>query len=278
MYCLIKSEVEKLKRAIADGTLNPAKLSEMSSAESLAFLETILSPENAKQVNLLYEKKLLLKKQDRAIYNLFRDITGLSEKEKAVKAEEMKRTLAEKNRRIFEPAEGERILNEIISDKYAKKYRTEVTLEESEKILDLYSKAEELKSKIKEDSPDGSVERDNYGFADVLYRDYIGELMHKTKEIPLLDYLKPKNYGKAIVDLGGISKSFLSTLDNSFQGTQGVKMMYTNPTLWAKGLIKSFDSIQKEFGGKDALTPIRARIAGDKMNLDGTFKICNSFI
>ena len=122
MYCLIKSEVEKLKKAIADGTLNPAKLSEMSSAESLAFLETILSPENAKQVNLLYEKKLLLKKQDRAIYNLFRDITGLSEKEKAVKIEEMKKTLAEKNRRIFEPAEGERVLNELIADKYAKKY------------------------------------------------------------------------------------------------------------------------------------------------------------
>lgn len=272
MYCLIKSEVEKLKRAIADGTLNPAKLSEMSSAESLAFLETILSKENAKQVNLLYEKKLLLKKQDRAIYNLFRDITGLSEKEKAVKAEEMKRTLAEKNRRIFEPAEGERILNELIADKYAKKYRTEVTLEESEKILDLYSKAEEAKKKINNESPLRSKDRVDYGVEQALYDDYIGELIHETKKIPLLDYNKPKNYGKAIVELGGLTKSFLSTFDNSFVGTQGAKMFYARPYLWAKGVIKSFDNIQKELRGKDAMLPIRADVLSRPNALNDAYK------
>ena len=61
MYCLPRPFAKKLMDAISSGKLNPEKLNKMNSSEVREFLEPIVGKENAKEVNLLYEKTKLLK-------------------------------------------------------------------------------------------------------------------------------------------------------------------------------------------------------------------------
>jgi hypothetical protein len=272
MYCLIKSEVVKLKQAIVDGRLNPEKLSEMSSEETRSFLETILSKDNAKQVNILYEKKLLLKNQERAVYNLFKDLAGLSEKEKSDRALKLQQNLEAKNTRLWNPGEGDKVLTELAGDIYSRRYRADISLEETKKIIDLSNKVDETKQLIKPDSPLRSPERIQYGINYVLRNDFVGGLIADSKRIQPKEYLNPANWAKGIANLGGATKSMLSTLDDSFFGTQGIKMMYTNPDLWGKQLIKSFSNIGKELKGQDAMLPIKADVFSRPHAIDGTYK------
>jgi hypothetical protein len=271
-YCLIKSEVEKLKQAIRDGRLNPEKLAEMSSEDTRAFLETVLSKENAKQVNLLYEKKLLLKNQERGVANLFKDLAGLSEKEKAERSATLLKNLEEKKAKIWDPGEGAKQLNEVISDIYSRKYRTGISLEETTKIYEMSKKVDEAKLLISPDSPNGSSERINYGINYILRSDYVGDIISDSKRIQPKEYLLPANWGKGIANLGGMAKSMLSTLDNSFFGTQGIKMMWDAPDLWGKQFIKSFDNIGKELKGEDAMLPIKADIFSRQNAIDGIYQ------
>jgi len=60
----------------------------------------------------------------------------------------------------------------------------------------------------------------------------------------------PKNYGKAIINTGGAFKSFLSTLDDSFFGTQGIKQLYDSPVLWTKKLLSSFKKMAQQITAK----------------------------
>ena len=77
-FCLPFNEAKKIKEAIKSGYLNPDKLNSITSQERRTFLESIVGKDYAKDVNLLFEKKLLLKNQERAMYDWARDITGLS--------------------------------------------------------------------------------------------------------------------------------------------------------------------------------------------------------
>ena len=62
-YCLTADMKIKFKRALKDGTINPASLSAMTSQERHDFLSKYVGEENAQQTNALFESKLLLKNQ-----------------------------------------------------------------------------------------------------------------------------------------------------------------------------------------------------------------------
>lgn len=270
-FCLIKSEAEKLKQAIIDGRIDPKKMAQMSSAETRSFLGSILSPENAREVNLLYEKKLLLVNQNRAVANLFRDLTGLSEKSKLEMADKIRLRLEKKNQRIFNPDVRDKVLEEVRSDALSRKYRSDISTEEASKIVELSKNVDASLAKIQEDSPMRSPERIQYGIDYVLRNDFVSGLIRDSRRLPGREYLKPKNYGRGIVKLGGITKSMLSSLDDSFFGTQGIKLMYTNTDLWAKQLAKSFQNFGKELIGRDAMMPIKADVFSRKNALNGAY-------
>ena len=174
-FCLMPNEVNKLKRAILSGDINPEKLSQLSSKETEAHLAKFLSPESAKQVNILYEKKLLLKKQDRAIYNLFKDILGLSETEKLAKAEKIKAELARKNARLFNPAEGEKVLESYINDMLSRRFKVGISTPEAKKII-------ELSNEIKRTENFKTIkERIKHGRAKIALYDYVNKFLEKNK-------------------------------------------------------------------------------------------------
>jgi len=264
MFCLPKDLAGKLKSAIGSGKVSPGKLKKMTSSERRGFLEEIVGPE-AKQVNLLFEKKMLLKNQEKGLYDWAREVTGLSKKDKEAMSQKIKEAYAEKKRRVHEPKEGEAFLDEIVSDVYSKKFKTEVTLEEAQKITELSSKMAEKKELMNEDYTWGNgSEKDRlkfgreWGSAKVALDNYVGGLKMEASKVPWSAFWKEKGVsGK----LGGIvqnlrnswnfvadnSRAIVASLDNSLWMRQGVKTM-TNPKytkIWANAFMKSWGDIFK---------------------------------
>ena len=79
-FCLTKDQENKLRDAFVDGKLDPFKLAEMSSAERRTKLEQFIDPENAENVNSLFESKLLLKNQVIGFQTWAKSLVGVKQK------------------------------------------------------------------------------------------------------------------------------------------------------------------------------------------------------
>ena len=77
MFCLPSDVVDNFKAKIKDGTINPDKLSAMSSEERRSLFSDIVGEANAKEVNTQFESKLLLKNQQQGIINWAKSLTGI---------------------------------------------------------------------------------------------------------------------------------------------------------------------------------------------------------
>ena len=60
-FCLPKKYISTFLAKVGDGTLDPATLAQKTSAERRQLFSDTLGPENAREVNALFEEKLLLK-------------------------------------------------------------------------------------------------------------------------------------------------------------------------------------------------------------------------
>ncbi len=288
-YCLPRNLATKIKQAIISGKLNPTKLNRMTSVERRAFLSKMVGEENGKQVNLLFEQKLLLKNQEKGMYDWAREITGLSKEAKERTLEKIRQTYADKNRRLYDPKENETFLNEIVSDIYSKKTGTEVTLEEAQVITELSADVKANKAKMNEDFTwDSKKDGLEFGASKVAFDNYVGALKTAAKKRTLINPFTQKGVLKlsAIAENAKISVNFiadnsralLATLDNSFWGRQGIKVMwnpkYTN--LWVKNFAKSFvDAAKTLKGGTKAgdvvLDATKAEIYSRQNYLNGRY-------
>src|ERR1039458_8395658 len=77
MICLPKSLTQAFLTGLKDGTIDPQKLSSMSSEDRNNFLAGIVGKDNASEVNALFESKLLLKDQQAGIINWAKTVAGL---------------------------------------------------------------------------------------------------------------------------------------------------------------------------------------------------------
>lgn len=255
-YCLPKSFAQKIKESIISGKLNPEKLNNMTSAQRRTFLSELVGAENAKQVNLLFEKKLLLKNQERAITDWAREITGMSAEAKATTLEKIRQTYADKKRRLENPKENEQFLNEITSDVYSKKFKTEVSLEEAQTITELSADVQNSRAKMNEDFTfDSPKEALDFGASKVAFDNYVGGLKTEAQTRRIIPSLKPsalaENAKIAFNFIADNSRAMKASFDNSFWGRQGIRVMF-NPRfskIWAKNFAKSFTDINKTLRG-----------------------------
>jgi len=293
MFCLPAKIAEKLKQAFKEGKVNPERLNDLTSAQRRDFLTEIIGKENAQQVNLLFEQKLLLKNQERAMYDWANEITGLSKEAKEATLTKIRETYAEKKRRLEDPAENEKFLNEITSDVYSRKYKTEVTLEEAQNITELAQDLKRAKEKMKEDFTwENKKDGLEYGATKVAFDNYTGGLKLEATKVGLPEIIgKFKEKGMmpkvgATADLGKMSFNFIAensraivaSVDNSFWGRQGIKVLF-NPKYsksWAQNFAKSFiDIYQTLKGGTKAGDAIvdatKAEIYSRKNYLNGRY-------
>jgi hypothetical protein len=65
-------------KKLKSGEIDPAKLVEMTSQERRDFFSKFLGEENARQVNALFESKLLLKNQQQGIITWAKKVAGIT--------------------------------------------------------------------------------------------------------------------------------------------------------------------------------------------------------
>lgn len=282
-FCLTKELAEKLKTAVRSGKINPNILNSIKdSGKRRKLFEDIVGKEAAREINLSFEKKLLLKNQERAMYDFFADQVGLSKQAKAELSAKVKATYADKKRKLYEPRENEQFLNEILADTYSKKFKTEVSLEEAQIITEMSADVIEAKRKIEEVTgmdimdPDfkwGKNEESrkatlgiDFGAKKKAADNYIGALrvqaQKRTFVVNPVDILKTRGFEAKVdilVENAAISAKFIAdntrvlkaSWDNSFPGRQGGKLM-TQPKfmkIWGKNFLESWLNVAKVLTG-----------------------------
>jgi hypothetical protein len=256
MLCLPKPLADKIKKAIKSGEIDPNKMNDMTSSQRRDFLAKIVGQENAQPINLLFEKKLLLKNQERGMIEWAKEITGISKAEKEALAEKIRKTYEDKKNRVYDPKENEMFLNEIAGEAYSKKYKTDVSLEEAQTITELAQATKRARENLVEKSESG------FGAAKVSLDKYVGNLKLEAQKTYFINPLKEKGTMAKIETIGadvkktiGLiaqnSRSLVASMDNSFWGRQGLLGLVDPRTskIWLKNFNKSWQDIGKTLKG-----------------------------
>jgi hypothetical protein len=249
MACIPKYLAEAFLDKLKAGEITPQKMIDLKSEGRHKFFAEFMGEENAKNVNALFESKLLLKNQIKGIVNWAKKESGMKP--------EIKRDIisrAEKMTEILNPKNEDAFLADLASQRLG----VNVSMKEAIDISRLAKAVSDAKAKVPEGSPYGSPERMEHGYAMVEFGKYVDKLKHEAADAGILDTIK--NPLKMASEAAGITKAMNASLDNSAIFRQGWKAMMTNPVLWAKNAIESFGTIVKTFGGKDVMANSKARI------------------
>lgn len=264
-FCLPTNLVKEFIERLKSGEIEPGKLTEMTSAERRTFFSEFLGEQNAKQVNALFESKLLLKNQQTGMINWAKKTAGM-------KPEIRRDILArvERMTEVLQPKEIEAFLEDLVSQRLG----INITLEEANKIAGLAKLISEKKSKVKEDFTfETEEQRMEYGRARIAFDNYMSDLKTGAERLELKDlYRSP---GKFLTEVAGTAKSMKATLDNSAIFRQGWKSLWTNPGIWLKNAKQTFVDIVKTLGGRKVMDEINADIVSRPNSINGYYKKAN---
>lgn len=235
-WCLIKEQADKFKQGLKSGEIDPGKLAKMSSAERRAYLEKFVGEENAKQVNALFESKLLLKNQKAGMISWAKRVAGMKP--------EIKRDLItriERLDKVLDPATEEAFLQDLASTRLG----VDVTAEESKKIFDLSNKIQDAVAKRDPETLTFKTEKERleYGAAKVALNNYVNELKLEAENRTLGD--RVTHPVQTVSEIAGVAKSLKASFDNSAIFRQGWKTLWTNPRIWLKNAAQSFVDFAK---------------------------------
>ncbi len=135
-FCLPKSISNKFLNSIKDGTINPEKMANMTSADRHDFIANIVGEDNATHVNALFESKLLLKDYKKGLVTWAKQTSGISE--------QMRKDFVTKINnlnRVLDPLEERGFL----ADFARQKLGVGVTTTEAKTIADLAKSANDLR-------------------------------------------------------------------------------------------------------------------------------------
>lgn len=132
-FCIPPAQAAVFKQAVASGQLDIEKIADLSSEDRRNVLGKYVGPDNAYEVNALYESKLLLKDQQRGLATWARTVAGLTEP-----ARRDLLTKIQKLDRVLQPADKQSFL----SDLAQKKLGVEVSADEAKQIFDASQKAQ----------------------------------------------------------------------------------------------------------------------------------------
>jgi hypothetical protein len=266
MLCLFKETKDRFVKALKSGELNLDELSGLgSSEERRALLSKFVGEENSKQVNALFESKLLMKNQESAMISFIKQTAGLKPK--------VQRDLISKVNKLGKVLTPEE-RNNFFQDLASQRLGTEINAEQAQKISELSRAFNDAKA-----NPNSGLE---YGASEVALNNYVNDIRLKNEEVSLregLDIFKrnPVVGAKdAIQKIAGISKGIKASLDNSAIFRQGWKTLFTNPSIWAKNAVTSFSDIAKQLGksasNQDVMNGIKAEILSRPNSRNGLFK------
>ena len=241
-FCLVAQTVEKFKQAIKDGSLDPIKMSEMTSEDRHALLGKFVDEGTAKEVNALYESKLLLKDQQAGIIRWIGKITDATPKMKADMIDKVN-----KLQNALNPADQKMFLKDLVD----KKLGVDISAEEAKNITELASKLSETRTETK---PRGD------GIAKVQLEKYINDLKGSAKDLKASDYLKPQNWAKGVGQLFQLTKQLVASLTIHAPFKHGFVSLFEDPVSWGKNYAAQFGEIAKSLKGEDVQSAVLANI------------------
>lgn len=237
-----------IPKEYVDGVLRIVNDTNLSSVQRNKKLTDLFGDaKTAQDINLLYEKTLLLKNQGKALDKFVDDITGVSTDKKAILKENIRKNI-ERKKDIMSKEELDAIAKEV----YDRKYKLDIDPEKVSQIARLSNEAENLKVKM-QGTPDGSPERLAYGRKVVEQANIIEDIVVPTNQMGFLKTLgyesqearkriasqrgivdKVTETGSIVGDVAtaGLYKALNATADISMALRQGSKVFYTSPKVW----------------------------------------------
>lgn len=250
-FCLPPTEVDKFTDKLKDGSIDPARLADMTSAERHDFFSKITGEANAKGVNALFESKMLLKNQKYAYVSWAKKVAGLTPE---VRQDMI--TKIGKLDHVLDPADEKQFLHDLASTKLG----IDVTQSEAKQIADMSQKVTDAQAKQGTDGTFKSeADRLAYGYAKVDLGNHISELKNAAAKPALFDIAK--HPAQSLNRAASLSKSIKASLDDSAIFRQGWKTLLTNPKIWQKNARQSFVDLVRQVGNKNVMREVNADIA-----------------
>jgi len=293
--CIPKDKAEQFRRALKGNKINIPELMKKSSKERREiFREFAPDKKTAKEINTLFEEKLILKNRIQGLKNWAKKVGQIGRYDPK-KAQQMKEALSEykkmQEERILNPKENEAFLKDLAETKLG----TRISESEASKLWGLKEKANRLKKDGYKPETENSfgewVSKDakrQHGAAQAMYERYLANL--KTKDMSLMDlakqYLKEKKFdfqenipvatGKLISDtiktMMDVSVNIVASLDNSFLVRQGAITLVKNPSIWWSNAKQSFKDIIDTFGEQKAQDALMADAFSRPNYIEGVYE------
>jgi len=249
--CIPQNYIDAVKEVVS----NP------SSKDRLSKLKDIFNGDEklAREINLLYEKSLLLKKQSTAFDKFIDNINGQTVKNRAKLKESFLKNQERKNAIISDSG-----LDEISREIFDRKYKLDLPDEAIVELAKANKKTRELKP-LMEKTPSDSPERIAWAEEHVKIQEILDGVINvnndkgflatigaqagdawnriKSKETLLNKAVETLKTAKDIA-LAPVYKSIGASVDASFMFRQGRNLLVEDPKIWAKTVQEAFKPIK----------------------------------
>jgi len=286
--CIIKSKINKFKKAIKNKELDVFELMKMSTEERTAVFREFAG-DNAKKMNTLFEEKLILKNRIQGIKNWINKVGEMGRYDPAKKAKLdalLSEYKARQQERMFNPKEEEGFLADLVEEKLG----VRISKGEAKVAFDIQVKADNLFEKYNPTTETWSSEQSKaeYGATKQIYQKYLDNL--KTDSLPVRGMLKSysqeikqlwkedkygatkKVIGDSVSTLSETMINAVSTWDNSFIGRQGFITLVKSPKTWWNMARKSFSDFYRTLKGQDPQDVLMAEIYADPDYINGNYE------
>lgn len=284
-WCLMKNEADKFRKGLIDGSITPEKLESFnSSAERRAFLAKFVGDENAKQVNALFESKLLVNNKRLGLARAAEKILGNTPK---AKKDIISRINRLSDKELLNP-EFEKNFKE---DMVSKSLGMTTSYEDSKVISDLSKKVEEAAKNydINKAAKMGKREfldslkdkafnekRLNYGRAVVDLLSTVSDIKAKENKITFGEF-KKNPVGTALKGMGAVadlSKSLTASYDDSAILNQGFPILanITTAPIWARSAVGTIKNMINSGRGMEVWKETLADLVSRPNYINGTYK------
>lgn len=284
-FCLTKEFVDKFRKALTSKEIGPQKLEEvskMSSAKRREFLEKFVGADNAKEVNALFESKLLLKNQKAGMLTWAKNVSGLTTQAKRDLISRIERL-----DKVLDPEAEKAFLNDLASSKLG----VDVTQAEAKAIADLsisvrktreVSGIDEISKGSQADiieyvnNPKMQDKRLAYGRKVIELDNFVTKLKDDAEKLTPKERLKrPTDIAiKTVKTPLELSKTMKATLDLSYMFNQGYGVLTNFKTvkIWGKNSLNSINVAVKTLGGKNVWDEFRADIVSRPNSVNGLYR------
>ena len=279
-WCLTKNAEEKLIQALKEDG-DPQKMVDRGSEGRLKWFGDLLGEENARNLNALFEEKMLLKSQINGFKSFIKRVGG------SPKVQRDFLSRLERLKTALTKGEVDQYLQEYVQRKLGIEPLTE---NQFKVVSDLSNKVSELTKDFdpKEMKWKSEDSRKMKGALQVELEKYVQEL----KDGKTLGQIARqrgtqfkeefvKNPARAILNVGldsakeiaNTSVSLVASMDNSLFGRQGILTLISgHPKIWFKNFIKSFDDIAKTFGGEKTTDTLLSELYSDPLYMNGEYQ------